>query len=290
MITVFVGSNLPKLGDLRRSVLCEVMEDVGISPTFPIIDKSPFLYGDPRKIAKEFLSTIRCAQSTDIVIIADGGTGAARVMYHLFVERDRTIVVPSCTVQGYSDACLYPMYAFVVENMKRCFYGPNFIDEDFVPDVEEVEAHIEFDTAESNWAPPDTPYKLFPACTRPLLQVPGLFYDQIIEYFKINRVLLMLEDNYPEGESGDIAFYEDLTSLLPYLQAVELGGGAVTFSSDSLEAVKLYCTSMNISVPFFVNVKFGHSDMCVAPLQYGQEVILDYNYLRGLSVRPVDGE
>ncbi len=302
-VKAFVGS-----ARVYTSLLRETVEVMGLTSLdivgqeSGVVGSSRWLSHPPGKLYNLFKRTLSGFVEPDgdtksIIWCAGGGTGAARVA-SLWTAYYDLADWPGY-VLGSSDCSVYPLMAYFWHS-SNCYYAPNLNEspQTVLRALDELHRWGKF--LVTTYMKADavygaqrfrSKYKVLPACTRTLYQVHGLLREALLEYLASTPVLLMLEDNYPpDSVCGPLALYEDLTNLHPFLSAVSLGGGAVTFSSLPYEgahrAIDIIRDYHHLrSVPTFSGVDFGHTIGPKLIIPYGCGAELRYNENSGLSIK-----
>lgn len=286
-LVIWHGSGLNDPYALKRQV-AKVARYIGVDP--PVVGqtvrRSTVVRGSCAETAQDFLTLMRGHEQ--FIVCADGGTGASRVIRHLFdvlPAQTTAFRASENVVIGHSDSSVYVAAAHLFFGASG-FYGRNLLEpfDDVINAFQEAYGTLDRPTShthnftgvkQAGPALAEESYVLFPVCLRPFTSVSGRFQLAALRYLSANRCLFMVEDAYPQGDLNWIGFYEDLTRLMPYLEAVGEGGGAVAFGpvpgSDktpggewygpridehTLVTEALECAGVNI--PAFSGVRFGH--------------------------------
>lgn len=291
-VKVFHGSGLlfPKV--LKKNSL-DLMESLGgpIDVLGPPGKKSVVVRADTVEIRVQGFVTLLESRDRTLILCADGGSGASRVVSKLpemFSSDFRHLVV------GMSDSSLYALFAFI-RGFAYGMYGVNLVDDRLalVDGLDFAERYIQnsdqrflrFQGIKSvgSGKISDDLYTLLPVSIRPLTQLSGKFRMEVVEYLRSRRVCLMVDDGYPPQDLNWLGFYEDLSLMTDFIEAVAEGEGALCFGpvpgvkfekvhrsrfGEPLPAHRQIIEmlqTLDITCPVFCDVHFGHHSVLGAP-------------------------
>jgi len=272
-----------------KSALGSKVRRYGIKPhSSPIVTDGGDNAENAADLADEFLELLD-SDDRRMIICADGGSGAARIAHHMcngLITQER---VTENIVIGASDSSVYVLWA-TISSLAMGFYGVNFMgsQEALIEGLQRVREWVEHPEKRmdafvdvqnvSSVRPSSEPYTVIPMCLRTLNQITGPVRQLTLRYLKSQRCFLLVEDAYPAGDLNWIGFYEDLTHMAPFIEAVAEGGGAIGFGPVPGIADRLTMTRigydfdppstaglvrdalrwLGVQIPAFCNVAFGH--------------------------------
>lgn len=291
---VFVGSAYPNPSALRQGI--DLISDIfgrDVECISGYFDKTkPTWLRNPSLKFTNFVELLR--DQDGVIFLAGGGSGAARVTQYDAPKLN--IVGPK--VCGNSDSFVYPLLAWLwgLEG----YYCPNVAEGISYDDIDHVlgidygpeEIEVYSSAIAYNFEP--VTLSVVPVCTRVLCQCHILTLENLKFRLIEEPSLLLLEDNYPQDDTGVLAFYEDLTQLMNngVIEAVCEGGGAIGMSTvDSLTVspqqllleamVDVNCKGF----PVIYGIDFGHQQGPLSVIKFGSKWSLDYEASKGLLVK-----
>jgi len=304
MIYIISGSIRPDVGKFRRGLRavqlsCEEGEPVEVSQ---VDSQHRWLDGRPHELFSMFLSILKRSDGDDVILFADGGTGAARTTRYFsgdtLITRGGRLDHPM--VMGFSDASVYPLMAWLW-GYRNCYHGPNVVDFGAM-DAEGLRdmyglltqatvpnSNVTFHSAEivnGFGRPQPKTYKLVPVCPGTLRQTSRRVKQALVDRLQRDPSVLMFDDAYPNNAVGTLALYEDLTALTEVVEALAISDGilavgSVPFASDVLYDYKAVFPDLQM----VSGVDFGHLGDLNTIIPYGQKARVTYDPLSGLGVK-----
>lgn len=294
MIYIISGSAKPDVGRFRDGLQvarsCYPGEPLAVP--WNDLPNGDWLCGHPREHFDSFDAALKASSRDDIVLCANGGTGAARVTYYYKdrVAADGDVRSP---VMGFSDAFVYPLMAWLW-GYTNCFYGPNVVDFSnhvVLSKVRKRDVKLEpvlFDRADivNGWDDQCAgQYQVVPVCSGTLCQVSRAVQLTIMRHLRNTPSILMLDDNYPDNEMGALALYEDLTMLYDIVEALADGGGVLTVGSVyGAWAVLMDYQRWFPGLTTLYGVDFGHSGGRNQIMHFGATARITFDPWGGLEV------